>query len=439
MAYLDSLEVAHMQVGFGDLGLHGSLGYEGQSIIVSRQHYVHALGMHPPARVRFNLDRRFAGFKCRVALNDDVPPGRSHAHFFVRADGVEVAFAPYVVAGAPPRDLSADVTGARVVELAVETTAWDFCHAVWLDPEVSATPIDDQRRSLDDPLGRATIDLPPPQPASDCCIATVVSNGFESWLDDLLGSLKIYGDCGEATLLVFGVDAGDGCRQIAQKHNATYVSCRRRGNLNSTIKSILYSAAQVMPAQKFICLDADMLVLGSLRSIFASLDVAPPGSILACREANGSRFTRLDTAIHTVYGGHPQDFWRLLGNYNGEGAYSLVVNDGTFAASRNALLTLEGVIRSWSAAPAWVDQRRDVWWRNQFIFNLALAHLNCGVELDPTFNVQLNSQDVVFARENGRARALWHDRPVRVLHFNGRGRNKYPEWRDVFSKRAANA
>jgi len=436
MTYLDSLNLTEMQVGFGDLGMHGSLGYEDRSVSVNRQSYKHALSTHPPARLCFQLDDRYASFSCQVALNDDTPAGSSYAHFFVRADGIEVACAPYVVAGGPAREVAAAVAGAHLLELIVETTAWDNCHAVWLDPQVTVTPLGVQRRTLDDPLGRARIDLPSPRRDLQCCIATVVSDGFETWLDDLLASLKIYGDCDDAALLVFGVEAGNGCRRVAEKYNALFVNCQRRANLNSTVKSILYSSGQVLPARKFICLDADMLVLGSLRPIFASIEVAPTASVFACREANGSRFTRLDTAIHTIYGGRPQDFGRLLGNSNGEGAYSLVVNDGIFAGSRTALLAVEGLIRSWTSASAWVDERRDVWWRNQFVFNLALAHSNCGLELDPVFNVQLNSQDVWLERENGRARALWQERPVRVLHFNGRGRNRYADWRPIISGRS---
>jgi hypothetical protein len=436
MIYLDSLGLAETQVGYGDLGMHGSLGYEDKSVSVCGRSYPHALSTHAPARLRFQLDGRYASFSCQVALNEDVPARSSFAHFFVRADGIEVACAPYIVAGGQPRTITADIAGARALELIVETTAWDNCHAVWLDPQVSDKPCDNRRGRLDDPLGRARIELPPPRTPVECCVATVVSNGFETWLDDLLASLKIYGDCDDAARLVFGVDAGAGCRRVAEKHNALFVNCQRLANLNSTVKSILYSSAQVLPARKYICLDADMLVLGSLRPIFASIDVAPRASVFACREANGSRFTRLDTAIHTIYGGRPQDLGRLLGNNNGEGAYSLVVNDGTFAGSRNALLGLEGLIRSWTGAATWVDERRDVWWRNQFVFNLALAHSNCGIELDPVFNVQLNSQDVRLEHDNGYARALWQDRPVRVLHFNGRGRNRYADWRPIISGRS---
>lgn len=438
MIYLDSLPLINTQVGYGELGRHGDLGYEGGQVSVGGRHYAHSLSTHPPARLRFQLDGNFGAFRCQVALNDDVPSGRSHGHFFVHADGVEVACAPYVIAGGPPRELCANIAGARLLELIVETSAWECCHAIWLDPQVEEQPSPVSATTLDDPLSRAQIQLLPPQPEVECCIATVVSDGFESLLDDMLGSLQMYGNCSDARLLVFGVDAGPECRRIAEKYEAAFVQCHRLTQVNSTVKSLLYSSARVVPARKFVCLDADMLVLGDLQPIFAGIDVAPAGSLFACREANGSRFTRLDSAIRLVYSGYPADLTRLLGHQNGEGAYSLVVNDGIFAGSRTALLTLDGLIRSWTNARQWVDERRDVWWRNQFIFNLVLARLDCGIELDPTYNVQLNSQDVCMQRVNGSVEAKWQNRLVRVLHFNGAGRGKCKEWRGEFARAATN-
>ena len=65
-----------------------------------------------------------------------------------------------------------------------------------------------------------------------------------------------------------------------------------------------------------------------------------------------------------------------------------------------------------------MDERRDVWWRNQFVFNLALARLRCAVELDPVFNIQLNAQEVDLSADRETAMsAHWHGQLVRVLHF----------------------
>jgi predicted O-methyltransferase YrrM len=134
-----------------------------------------------------------------------------------------------------------------------------------------------------------------------------------------------------------------------------------------------------------------------------------------------------------VYGGGDRDHKQFLSSPD-EAAYPLVVNDGLFAGTRAALLALDGVIRTFPELSHWVDQRRDIWWRNQFVFNLALAKLRCGVELDSSYNVQLHAQDVKLSRSPFGMEAEWRGRPARVLHLSGVGRHKYPEWKGHYSR-----
>jgi predicted O-methyltransferase YrrM len=432
--YLDTLPLGHAEVGYGTLGLHGHLGYEAKQVTVYGHPYAHALSTHPPARLGFTLDGRFASFACQVALNDDVQAGMSHADFAVLADGQQVAAAPYVVAGEPPRQLKAAIAGAQHLELVVRTSRWAYCHAVWLDPQVSGDAAEAPAGTLLDCLGRTAITLPPTLPRAQRCLATIVSPGFEGLLDDLLGSFYAHSHCQDALVVVFGVDVTPACEQVIAKYQATLLRCTAHARVNATVKAVLYSVARVVDAEQFLCLDADMLVLGDLRPLFAALDACPEGSILACREGNGRGYHNLEHILTAAYGGSSADLTRLLGSPNGEGTYPLVVNDGLFAGSRTALLALDGFIRAMPDAITWVDERRDIWWRNQFVFNLALARLNCGVELDSDYNIQLHVQDVELHWAGGRMQALWYGRAVRVLHFSGGGRRKYPTWRGLFAK-----
>ena len=100
--YLDTLPLQHASVCYGQPGTHGSLGYEGKSVQVRRQHYKHALSTHPPAHLAFNLGGRFASFCCHVAIND-VGAGASHAQFTVLADGYQAATAIHVAVGQLPQ------------------------------------------------------------------------------------------------------------------------------------------------------------------------------------------------------------------------------------------------------------------------------------------------------------------------------------------------
>lgn len=429
--YLDALPLLDAHVGYGNLGMHGSLGYEGKTVSVRRQQYPHALSTHPPAHLRFQVDCHFATFSCQVALNDDVPTGLSHADFVVLADGREVAIEPYVRAGEPPRPLIADITGAAQLELVVRTSRWEYSHAVWLDPQVDDSPAPTTR--LFDCLGRAEVSIPPHMPRTERCIATVVSPGFEHLLDDMLGSLLANGGCQDALLLVFLLDGNEACDQVVAKYQATVVRCQSRTRLTPMSKALLYSVARVVDARHYLCLDADMLVLGDLQPVFFTLDACPDGKILVCREGNSHEANHLGNSLRTIYGGGDSDL-RQLEITPQEQAYSLVVNDGLFAGGRTALLALDGAVRAIPQASAWADGNPKCSWRNQFIFNLALARLQCGVELDSLYNVQLHVHDVTFQRKGARLGALWRGREARVLHFSGGAKRKYPEWQGQFAK-----
>jgi predicted O-methyltransferase YrrM len=428
--YLDALDLLGATVGYGALGLGGSLGYEGKQVSVQGRHYPHAISSHPPASLRFKLGHRFASFSCQVALNDDVSGGASHADFAVLADGQEVVVEPYVRAGEAPRTLTADIAGAELIELAVRTSRWECSHAVWLDPQVSGSPA--VVNHLVDCLDRAKITLPHRLPRAKRCIATVVSPRFEPLLDDMLGSLCACGHCEDSLLVVFVLNGNEACLATAAKYGATTIRCQPQARMNPMSKALLYSVARVIEAEYFLCLDADMLVLGDLRPVFSMIEACPEGRVLACREGNSLDSNRLGKSLRDIYGGNGSDLERLQIKPDEE-AYPLVVNDGLFAGGRSALLALDGSIRAMPQASAWVDGHARVSWRNQFIFNLALARLQCGVELDSTFNVQLHGQDVVFHEEGARLRAIWRGRPARVLHFSGGAKRKYPQWQGKFA------
>jgi len=431
--FLDAAPARSAVVGYGALGRNGSLGYEDKRVEVAGRAYDSALSAHPPSRLVFDLDGRFGRFICDAALNGDVPAGRSHADFSVHVDGRRAA-AVRVAAGEPPRPLSADVSGARFLELRVDTQRWPFCHAVWLEPRLEPCPETAAAAgTVLDCLGRAEIVVPYPPLRAERCIATVVSPGFEGYLDAMLSTLWANGGCPDALLAVFAVGESPEIDRVAARYGASVVRCRRRASLNCAIKSILYSAARVVDAGKLLCLDADMLVLGDLAPVFTLLDTLDERSILVCREGNGISLPNVGEALRWWYGGKPSDVRRLLGQDRGEGGYPLIVNDGLMAGRRDALLALDACIHRMPGACAWIAERPQISWRNQFVLNLALAHLDCGVELDSVYNVQLLSQHVEPSVEGGRLRAAWRDREACVLHFNGAGRPKYPAFRNLLA------
>ena len=198
-----------------------------------------------------------------------------------------------------------------------------------------------------------SIALPDQLPAAKRCIATIASQGFADLLDDTLGSLVANGQCPDAHLLVFVVGGDPDCLRVAQKYDATIVHCTPKTEVNLTVKAVLYSVARVIEAEQYLCLDADMLVLGDLGPIFAALEACPPGSILAANEGNDHRLEHLAHALREIYGGTEADEQRLFRRAP-EAAYPLVVNDGLFAGTRAALLALDSEIRGMTEAQQWM-------------------------------------------------------------------------------------
>jgi hypothetical protein len=431
--FLEEATLLRAEVGHGELGLRGKLGYEDLPVSVGNKLYQHALSAHAPSAVTFELDGSFASFRCHVALNDDVPAQRSHADFTVVADGRVVAAMPNVMAGDAPRELEADIGYARRLALLVNTNRWPLCHSVWLDPQVSEQPHERPTGTMTDSLARAWILLPDAPLKANRCVATVVSPGYAGLLDDMLGSFYANSNCTDALVVVFALNADEECRKVIDKHGATTINCSPLGPVNPTLKSLMYSVARVVDARQFLCLDADMLILGDLNPIFDAFAAFPPDSIFVARDWY-LNYGTLEEKLISSYEGTPSDLTLLLGSTADEGAYPLLVNDGLFAGSYGALHALDNVIRNMPRAVGWVDALPHHGWRNQFVFNLALARLKCGVELDSLYNFQVDTRDALLSWEGEKMQALWHGQPARVLHFRGWGRDRYPEWRGHFAR-----
>ncbi|GIX04968.1 MAG: hypothetical protein KatS3mg114_0837 [Planctomycetaceae bacterium] len=429
--WLDRLTPESISVGYGEAGFRGSLGYEGRPVEICGERMPHAISAHATSRISYRLGRQFETFCSRVGVNDSAPDGATSADFIVLADG-EIAGIARNVRPGQLRLITADVSGVQQLELVIQTRRWNSCHTVWADPVLSGQRPRASRKVVVDSLERAEIVVPPELYPSELCIATVGSRGYADWIDDLLGSVCANAQCPNALLAIFSFDDSAEIRRVAEKYRATVIPCHPLCPLNMASKAVLYAAGHVIPARKFICLDADMLVIDDLRPIAAAIDAAPLGAILACREAHWAR--DLGHALSCIYGGQPDDISHLTGEVAPEEHfYRFIVNDGLFAGTRAAICSLDNQIRCLNQPARWVDDPvASRPWRNQFIFNLALAQTDCGVELNARYNIQLQSQQAELPRESVGVVAKSQGLPAGILHFNGSGRNQSSKWRGRF-------
>lgn len=425
--YLDGIDPLHASVAYGNLGRRGDLGYENKRVAVLRRRYERALSTHAPARVAFNLDGNWSTFRCHVAINDDVPHGRARASFSVLADGRQVAHVANVAAGDAPREIIANIDGATTLELAVDVPHRDFAHTVWLEPRLDESAYTPPQK-LVDCLERAEVEFVP-MTGGERCIATVVSAGFEALLDDMLGSLFANGGCPDASVVVFIVGDSPQCERIVAKYGATAVRCRPLRSVRTSIKSILYSIAHIVDARQYLCIDADTLIVSELTPLFGALDALPSKSILVCRESNHERFIDLERIYAEAYGGKTEEMGLFMTPQ--ESKYRLVVNDGVFAGSREAMLDLDACIRAMPHAIRWHDAPEPVApWRNQFFFNVAIARLDAGVPLDDVWNVQMHSTPIEFEGTTPK----WSGGKPRIIHLSGWPKVRFPHVQGSYAR-----
>lgn len=280
----------------------------------------------------------------------------------------------------------------------------------------------------------------------DVVVTLATSELRDTHLRAMLNSLRVHGG-GGFTPVVLHEEDGTNWPAFLKKYGAIGVPFRRlRGIPNAAndwfVKGLLYSVAEFVNAERYICLDCDTLILDSLAGLWPALDVLGDSNLLFAFDGNGVglqgsdlRLLRLVDYVSGLYGGQPEDLAWLRPEAHAAKDYRLLLNSGVFAGRSSSLKRLSQTLRrmmplAWewlSAAPASP--------REQLLVNLAVAD-GTGLELDGTYNVQLhepaNRAELNITPDH---RALWRGQPIRVLHFSGPGKNKmFPELQKYYRK-----
>ncbi|MFI6388376.1 endo-alpha-N-acetylgalactosaminidase family protein [Nonomuraea sp. NPDC050540] len=120
-AYAGDLEWVSADNGWGPVERDQSNGDraqgDGSPLTVGGRVFAKGLGTHAPAKIRYYLGGRCAAFTAVVGVDDSQAAPRGSVSYTVLADGVVKAGTPVLRGADPAHELSADVRGARFVEL----------------------------------------------------------------------------------------------------------------------------------------------------------------------------------------------------------------------------------------------------------------------------------------------------------------------------------
>lgn len=379
-------------------------------------------------RIKYRLDQEYHYFSCDLAVGTEIIDIDVNASFSLYSDGELCAFVPNVHPSQPLQNISANIYGGKELELVVEVKGRDAenCQFLWLNPVLSKEP----RNKILGALNDITISIPSDLPKVDKCITMVSDSDFVARLDTMLYSLYKNGNCNDATLVVFAFGNISKFEYLVAKYNVYLVDCTLLCDFTYKVKTVALSMAQVIRANKYLYLDADMLVLDDMYPIFDMIDVVSDDKILVCEDTTTTAID-LGQAMFDpsdVYGGYEEDI-EFIGITDKEMRYSLLINNGIYAGSRKAVLGLESLIRATLPNSAYWEKFRmvdHIFWREQGIFNWVLARGDLGIKIDELYNLQLNAREVDIDYSGLLPTVTYNGKKVKVLHFNGTGRDKHP-------------
>ena len=254
---------------------------------------------------------------------------------------------------------------------------------------------------LVDPLGQAQIVPPTPRPSAKRCVATVISDGREGMVDDLLDTIERFG--GSPGLLVVVYCVGQRCfEHFNGRAGVVPVLCHPLARVTQAVKNVVWTLPEIVDAESYVTLEADMLLLGALTPLFHTVESLSPGTILGCRP-QWVYETWTDFAKKLAHqqanpplpaestlsglGARREDLAWIFGVDTPLG--HLHFNGGLVAGDRLALTRIATAYRNlWPYSQLWIEGGTHLHWGDEFLLNVLLSGLGV-VQLAPEWNHQV--------------------------------------------------
>ena len=388
--------------------------------------------------LEFKLGGKYCSFYSDVTVyNYDNLDDDFSVDFYVYADGRLVAYTPNVHIGAVNPTITANIYNAQILHLKTVTHGNKTQgNVAWLNPQVDTT-----LSTVVAALNDITIVPPTVIKHADTCIVTVTDVNFIHRVDAMLYSLRENGQCDDAAIVVFAFGEQEAYKELVDKYDIVLVQCALDADFSYKIKTAAMSVARVIDANKYLYLDSDMLILDDISPLFGSLDIIADDKILVCKEASVDSPT-LEHALcdpSGVYYAQNGDL-DFLGMSASERNYPFVVNNGVYCGSKKAILALESLVKSTLPNSAYWEKfaiSSKVFWREQAVFNIALARGSMGVEISELYNMQLHTRVVSAQYMPYVPDITYCGEKVKILHFNGSGREKYVETQQYYNDKCS--
>lgn len=288
-------------------------------------------------------------------------------------------------------------------------------------------------------------------------IVTLGSVGYGVWLDDLLGSIEERGEVYDVPIVVFIVgDAPDMervCAHYAAKRPLHIIRAQPLVPVTPAIKSLIYSLVRWVTAETYLCLEIDMVVMGSLKPLFEMSENSNAPSMFGVRPADVLGTVNAPSWIVRCCEAKPEDGLRLIGCGSQDYGERIMafrgyemefMNGGLMVGNHRTFCMLDAQMQTMSPfAPEWVeDAPSGVTWRDEHVYNIALHALGAAKVLKLGWNASLHVHalcDAITTSGKELGFHAWIESPyeiqsVKILHFANDSKERCLAWRGHFAQ-----
>ncbi len=272
-----------------------------------------------------------------------------------------------------------------------------------------------------DCLHRVFVQKPAAPLVGERAFESVVSAGYEEMLRALLDSLALRGNCEGVPFVVFCV-GNETFQTVSHWPDATPILCHAHERLSPAVKGVIYSLSRWLDFDSVVALEADMLVVDDLNSLFEQVERGHPNTIHGARHQAQSEAYLLSEVLGHMNAPKSDLEW-LTGRDDFDCLF--FQNGGVMAGSRAAWKALDAGFESLSPfVSMWVEGAFHEPFADEFAMNLVLGlspKKLSFAELAPAFNTQIIDANigrwVSETPSPSGARFSRMGEPARVLHF----------------------
>lgn len=289
-----------------------------------------------------------------------------------------------------------------------------------------------------DCFGVVEVDLQGQTIEAERAVVYVTSPGYEDYVKLSVDSLRHFGGFVDVRVVVFAIGASYDA--LKDYPGVTCIKCHATGRLSTAVKGVIYSAARFINAKYILSLEADMLTVGDLSSLWATMEAGHPETLWGVRpqHASGRRYPLRQCAAHQLH--IPEsDLELLLGRPVDASGLFFHFNGGIIGGSQKAFRALDMTLLSMRpVAGMWVAGASPETYNEEFLLNFAANLGPVAGELAPEFNIQLYTkkvEDWLTEKETAHGYSLeCLGKEAKIIHFIGDQRNLMRGYFDKFVK-----